>query len=199
MLRIWIRDTRFGGNYGVSKSYIFLPVAYQDHVYYRCKNAGAARIIGIDINSEKFKIAAELGATDFINPKELDIPFEQYIAQHFDAIEYTFECVGRIETIKQAFESSAIGNGVCTVIGVAESEALLQINPINFLLGRTIKGSLFGGYKSVDSVPKLVDEYMEGKFNIDKFITHKIKLDEVNEGFKLLKSGKSIRTVIRFD
>lgn len=136
---------------------------------------------------------------DFINPRELEIPFEQYIAQHFDAIEFTFECIGRIDTMKQAYESTAIGNGVCVVLGVAKTEETISINPINFLLGRTIKGTLYGGYKSLDSVPKLVEEYMEGKFNLDKFITHKIKLEQVNEGFELLKNGKSIRTVIEFE
>lgn len=164
-----------------------------------CKNAGAKRIIGIDINPDKFKLAGELGATEFLNPKELTVPFEQYITQNYDAIEFTFECVGRIATMKQAFECSAIGNGVCVVIGVAETEAILDINPLNFLLGRSIKGTLFGGYKSIDSVPNLVDDYMAGKFNLDKFITHNLKLNQVNEGFDLLKSGKSIRAVIRFD
>lgn len=101
--------------------------------------------------------------------------------------------------MKQAYESTAIGNGVCVVLGVAKTEETISINPINFLLGRTIKGTLYGGYKSLDSVPKLVEEYMEGKFNLDKFITHKIKLEQVNEGFELLKNGKSIRTVIEFD
>lgn len=164
-----------------------------------CKNAGAKRIIGIDINPSKFKVAEELGATDFINPQELEVPFEKYISENFDAIEFTFECVGRISTMKQAHDCLAFGNGVCTVIGVAGSEDVLPINPLSFLLGKTIKGTLFGGYKSVDSVPQLVEDYLDGKLNIEKFITHNIKLDAINEGFNLLKTGKSIRTVINFD
>lgn len=164
-----------------------------------CKQAGAKRIIGIDINPAKFKIAQELGVTDCVNPNELKVPFEQYMAENFDAIQFTFEAVGRISTMKNAYECLAVGNGVCTVIGVAETEAMLPISPLSLLIGRSIKGTLFGGYKSVDSVPKLVDEYLAGKFDLDKFITHHIKLDQVNEGFELLKSGKSLRTIIHFD
>lgn len=164
-----------------------------------CKNAGAKRIIGIDINPSKFKVAQELGVTHCVNPNDLQVPFLQYMTENFDAIEHTFECVGRVLTMKQAYECSAFGNGVCVVIGVAETEAMLEISPLNLLLGKSIKGTLYGGYKSVDSVPKLVDEYLEGKFDLDKLITNHIKLDEINEGFEMLKSGKSLRTVIHFD
>lgn len=164
-----------------------------------CKNAGAKRIIGIDINSAKFEVAKELGATHCVNPNDLQVPFLQYMAENFDAIDHTFECVGRIITMKQAYECSAFGNGVCTVIGVAETEAVLDISPLNLLLGKSIKGTLCGGYKSVDAIPKLVDDYLEGKFDLDKFITNHIKLDQVNEGFEMLKSGKTLRTIIHFD
>lgn len=164
-----------------------------------CRNAGARRIIGIDINAAKFQIAQELGATHCVNPNDLQVPFLQYMAEKFNAIEYTFECVGRIVTMKQAHESSAFGNGVCTVIGVAETEATLDISPLNLLLGKSIKGTLYGGYKSVNAAPRLVEDYLDGKFDLDKFITNHIKLDEVNEGFEMLKSGKSLRTIIHFE
>jgi Zn-dependent alcohol dehydrogenase len=164
-----------------------------------CKNAGAKNIIGIDINSSKFEIAKELGVTHCVNPNDLQIPFLQYMAENFDAIEFTFECVGRVLTMKQAYECSAFGNGVCVVIGVADTEAMLDISPLNLLLGKSIKGALYGGYKSVDAAPKLVEEYLDGKFDLDKFITHHIKLDDVNEGFELLKMGKCLRTIIHFN
>lgn len=164
-----------------------------------CKNAGAKKIIGVDVNPAKFKIAEEFGATDFVNPNDLKIPFEQYMTENFDDIQFTFECVGRTSTMKQAYDCLAMGNGVCTVIGVADTEAILGLNPLTLLMGKCIKGTFYGGYKSVDAVPKLVEEYLEGKFELDKFITHHIKLDQVNEGFDMLKSGKSLRTIIHFD
>ena len=161
------------------------------------KNAGAKTIIGIDINPDKFKLAGELGATDFVNPKELSEPVEKYLNEKYGgAIEYTIECVGTVATMTQAFESCALGNGVCVLVGVADVTAVLNISPASFLLGKVLKGSLFGSYKSKDAIPQLVEDFMNNKFNIDKFITHKLKLDEVNEGFDLLKSGKSIRSII---
>jgi Zn-dependent alcohol dehydrogenase len=162
-----------------------------------CKNAGAKTIIGVDINPDKFKIAAELGATDFVNPSELTVPIEQYLNEKYGgAIEYTFECVGRVQTMTQAFDSCAIGNGICVLIGVAELTAQMPISPGHFLVGKTLKGSLYGGYKSRDAVPKLVEDFMSGKINVDRFITHTMKLEDINEGFNLLRAGKSIRTIL---
>lgn len=162
------------------------------------KSAGAKTIIGIDINPSKFKLAEELGATEFINPIGLTVPIEKHLMEKYGGIDYTIECVGQISTMTQAFESCALGSGVCVLIGVAETTAMLNISPGGFLLGRTLKGGLFGSYKSRDAVPQLVDDLMQGKFNIDKFITHTMKLDEINAGFELLNSGKSIRTLIKF-
>jgi Zn-dependent alcohol dehydrogenase len=162
-----------------------------------CKNAGAKNIIGVDINPDKFKLAAELGATDFVNPTELSVPIEQYLNEKYEgAIEYTFECVGRVPTMMQAFDSCAIGNGVCVLIGVAELTATMPISPGHLLVGKTLKGSLYGGYKSRDAVPKLVDDFMNGKLKIGCFITHTMKLEDINEGFDLLRAGKSIRTIL---
>lgn len=163
------------------------------------KNAGAKTIIGIDINPDKFKLAEELGATDFVNPKDLTVPIEAYLMEKYGGgIDYTFECVGQVATMTQAFESCAPGNGICVVIGVTDATAMLNISPGSLLLGKTLKGCLFGSYKSRDAIPQLVEDFMNGKFNVDKFITHKITLDEINEGFELLRSGKSIRTIINF-
>lgn len=111
-------------------------------------------------------------------------------------VDYTFEAVGAIELMKQAFESAAVGSGTCVLIGVAPTGHKMEILPIDFQVGRCLKGTLFGCYKSVDAVPKLVEEYLDGKLKIDKLITHTLPLDKINEAFELLKEGKSIRTVI---
>lgn len=161
-----------------------------------CKNSGASRIIGIDTNVAKEEIAKDLGCTDFINPKEITEPMEKYLAENFGDIDYAFECIGNIQTMKQAFKATAIGNGVCVLIGVSPQEQELSLEPIDFLLGRKLTGELFGSYKGVDDVPKLVDDYMDGKIPLEKFITHNIALSEINDGFDLLKNGKSIRCII---
>lgn len=165
-----------------------------------CKNSGATRIIGIDINPSKFDIAKEFGATEFINPTELDQPIQKYLQKITEGgVDYTFECIGSVQVMKQAFESAAFGYGVCVLIGVVPNGQEMSILPIDVQCGRTLKGTLFGCYKSVDSVPKLVEEYLSGKLNFDKMITHSMSLDNINDAFDLLREGKSIRTVIHME
>lgn len=162
-----------------------------------CKNSGASRIIAIDINPSKFDIAKEFGATEFINPKEIEKPLQEYLREITGGgVDYTFECIGNVEAMQQAFLSCAVGYGVCVLIGVSPTGKAMNLLSIDFQVGRTLKGTLFGCYKSVDSVPILVEEYMSGKLNFDKMITHNMKLEQINDAFDLLRQGKSIRTVI---
>ena len=161
-----------------------------------CKKAGASRIIGIDINDSKLEIAKELGVTDFVNPKNISEPINSYLEKNFGLINYTFECAGTIGTMKEAFEACAIGFGVCVLIGVSAQELELSLFPINFLVGRTLTGEVFGSFKG-EEVPGLVDEYLNGKLPLDKFVTHNRRLEQINEGMDLLKEGNCIRCVIK--
>ena len=163
-----------------------------------CKSSGASRIFAIDINPSKFKNAEEFGATDFINPNDLvGTTIQDHLRKATGGgVDYTFECIGSVQVMKQAFESAAYGYGVCVLIGVTPTGKELSILPIDLQLGRTLRGTFFGCYKSVDSVPKLVENYLEGKLNFDKLITHYKTLEEINEAFDLLVEGKSIRTII---
>lgn len=161
-----------------------------------CKAAGADKIIGIDINPSKFEIAKEFGATEVINPRDLPMPIDKHLMQTSGGIDYTFECIGNIQTMKQAYESTSLGYGVCVLLGVSPNGEELGILPIHCQIGRTLKGSLFGGYKSKDSVPRLVQQYMDGLLPTDKLITHNMTLADINKAFDLLKSGQSLRTVI---
>ena len=163
-----------------------------------CKNSGASRIFAIDINPDKAEIAKEFGATEFINPTELGA---KTIQEHLKQItgggvDYTFECIGHVQIMRQAFESAVMGYGVCVLIGVTPTGQELSLLPVDIQTGRTLKGTFFGCYKSVDSVPKLVEDYLSGKLIIDKLITHNMSLDKINEAFELLRDGKSIRSVI---
>lgn len=162
-----------------------------------CKHRGAKTIIGIDLNDAKREIAAEMGVTDFINPKEVEGPMDKYLNDKFGCVDYTFECIGNMYTVKQSLECAAIGNGTCVLIGVPPQELELNILPIHFLLGKKLTGELFGSFKGRDEVPGLVEKYLDGKLPLDKFITHRIKLEQVNEGYDMMKEGKCLRCVIK--
>ncbi|XP_073494930.1 alcohol dehydrogenase 1-like isoform X2 [Phyllobates terribilis] len=162
-----------------------------------CKVAGASKIIGVDLNSDKFAKALECGATECINPKDYDRPIHEVLEEKTDdGVDYAFEVIGNTGVMESALSSSHFGFGTTVIIGVAPSNARMTLDPMSFLTGRTLKGSSFGGWKSKDYVPKLVCEYMNKKFTLDKLITHKLPLEKINEGFQLLRNGESIRTVL---
>lgn len=165
-----------------------------------CKAAGASRVIGIDINPEKFEIAKKFGFTEFVNPKDYEKPIQQVLVDLTDGgLDYTFECIGNVNTMRAALEACHKGWGQSVIIGVAGAGEEISTRPFQLVTGRTWKGTAFGGYKSRDSVPKLVDEYMCKKLPLDDFVTHKVPLAEINEAFHLMHIGKSIRTVVTFD
>lgn len=164
-----------------------------------CKAAGAKRIIGVDINPEKFKLGEKFGCTEFVNPKDYDKPIQQVLIEKTDGgLDYTFECVGNVQTMRAALESCSRGWGVSVIIGVAESGREISTRPFQLVTGRTWKGTAFGGWKSVESVPKLVTKYLNKELMVDEFITHTMSLDAINEAFTLMHEGKSLRTVVHF-
>uniref|UniRef100_A0A0N4ZS79 S-(hydroxymethyl)glutathione dehydrogenase n=1 Tax=Parastrongyloides trichosuri TaxID=131310 RepID=A0A0N4ZS79_PARTI len=157
------------------------------------KMAGAKRIIGIDTNENKFKIAESFGATDFENPKKSpnDKSFQTYLVDKYNGgFDYTFECIGNVNTMRQALEAAHKGWGVSCIIGVAGAGQEISTRPFQLVTGRTWLGTAFGGYKSKDSVPKLVDEYSSGTLKLDEFITHTFNFDEINIAFDVLHKGE---------
>uniref|UniRef100_A0A8C5UPQ1 Alcohol dehydrogenase I n=1 Tax=Malurus cyaneus samueli TaxID=2593467 RepID=A0A8C5UPQ1_9PASS len=164
-----------------------------------CKVAGASRIIAVDINKDKFAKAKQLGATDCINPQDFKKPIQEVLTEMTgQGVDYSFEVIGKPETMVAALASCNMNTGVCVVLGVLDSGAEISIDPMLLLTGRTWKGSMLGGWKSRECLPKLVSSYLEKKFNPDLLITHTLPFDKVNEGFELLRTGKSIRTVLLF-
>ncbi|XP_047145217.1 alcohol dehydrogenase class-3 isoform X1 [Hydra vulgaris] len=162
-----------------------------------CKELGASKIFAIDINGEKEKVAKEFGATDFINPNNLTKPLQEVLCELTDGgLDYTFECVGNVNTMRAALECCHKGWGVSTIIGVAASGQEISTRPFQLVTGRVWKGSAFGGWKSKDSVPVLVDKYMSKELKIDEFITHHFKLEQVNDAFTAMKDGYCIRSII---
>ena len=166
------------------------------------KMVGADKIIGVDVNPAREAMARKFGMTHFINPNELAQRKENVV----DAIvqltdggaDYSFECVGNTKLMRQALECTHKGWGRSIIIGVAEAVAEVSTRPFQLVTGRKWEGSAFGGARGRTDVPKIVDWYMEGKINIDDLITHHLKLDEINRGFELMKSGESIRSVVLY-
>jgi S-(hydroxymethyl)glutathione dehydrogenase/alcohol dehydrogenase len=163
------------------------------------KLANAERIIGVDINPEKFKFAEQLGATEFVNPKDYDQPVQEVIVEMTDGgVDYSFECIGNVETMKSALECCHIGWGESTIIGVAGAGEEIHTRPFQLVTGRVWRGTAFGGVKGRSELPGYVDGYMNGQINIDDFVTHEMGLEKINEAFDLMHEGKSIRSVIRY-
>ncbi|XP_042135934.1 all-trans-retinol dehydrogenase [NAD(+)] ADH4 isoform X1 [Peromyscus maniculatus bairdii] len=154
-----------------------------------CKMAGASRIIAIDINSEKFPKAKALGATDCLNPKDLDKPIQDVITELTNGgVDFSLDCAGTAQTLKAAVECTIFGWGSCTVVGAKVEE--MNISTVDMIMGRSINGTFFGGWKSVDSVPNLVTDYKNKKFNLDILVTHTLPFDKINEAIDLMNQGK---------
>ncbi len=162
------------------------------------KMAGADKIIGIDINADKVSLAKEFGMTDFINPKEVDDVTNTIIDMTNGGVDYSFECIGNVNTMRQALESCHKGWGESCIVGVAGAGQEISTRPFQLVTGRVWKGTAFGGARGRTDVPKIVDWYMDGKVNIDDLITHKMPLEDINKAFDLMHEGKSIRSVIEF-
>ncbi|KAM7000294.1 alcohol dehydrogenase class-3-like [Tautogolabrus adspersus] len=161
-----------------------------------CKASGAKRIIGIDINPAKFEKAVKLGLTDCVNPTAHKKPIQEVVLEMTNGgVDFALECVGSPFVMTAALESTAEAWGLCVIAGWNETDTM-SVSIEKILMGRTLKGTYFGGWKSVQDVPKLVDKYMDNELQLDEFITHKLPLNEINKAFDLLSSGNSIRTVI---
>ncbi|XP_002928049.1 alcohol dehydrogenase E chain [Ailuropoda melanoleuca] len=164
-----------------------------------CKAAGAARIIGVDINKDKYAKAKEVGATECISPQDYKEPIQDVLKEMSGGgVDFSFEVIGRLDTMVAALSCCQESYGVSVIVGVPPNSQNLSMNPMLLLTGRTWKGAIFGGFKSKDSVPKLVADFMAKKFPLDPLITHVLPFEKINEGFDLLRSGKSIRTILTF-
>jgi S-(hydroxymethyl)glutathione dehydrogenase/alcohol dehydrogenase len=160
---------------------------------------GANMIVGVDINPAKRSLAEKFGMTHFVNPKEVEGDLVAYLVDLTKGgADYSFECVGNVNIMRQALECCHKGWGVSTIIGVAAAGQEISTRPFQLVTGRVWKGSAFGGARGRTDVPKIVDWYMEGKINIDDLITHTMPLERINDAFDLMHKGESIRSVVTF-
>jgi len=159
--------------------------------------AGADRIVGVDINPRRRELAETFGMTHFVNPTEVRGDLVAYLVDLTGGgADFSFECIGNVQAMRQALECCHKGWGTSVIIGVAGAGQEIATRPFQLVTGRVWKGSAFGGARGRTDVPKIVDWYMEGKIQIDPLITHTIPLDRINDAFDLMHSGESIRTVV---
>ncbi|MGH8664735.1 MAG: S-(hydroxymethyl)glutathione dehydrogenase/class III alcohol dehydrogenase [Burkholderiales bacterium] len=159
--------------------------------------AGANMIVGVDLNAGKRELAERFGMTHFVNPKEVGGDLVPYLVNLTKGgADYSFECIGNVDVMRQALECCHKGWGVAVIIGVAGAGQEIRTRPFQLVTGRVWKGSAFGGARGRTDVPRIVDWYMDGKIEIDPMITHTLPLAEINQGFELMHAGESIRAVV---
>ena len=161
--------------------------------------AGANLIVGVDLNPKREALARKFGLTHFVNPAEVKGDLAPHLVDLTGGgADYSFECIGNVDVMRQALECCHRGWGVSVIIGVAGAGQEIRTRPFQLVTGREWKGTAFGGARGRTDVPRIVDWYMDGKINIDDLITHTMPLDKINEAFHLMHEGKSIRSVVTF-
>ena len=156
-------------------------------------------MIAVDVNPPKIEMAKNHGATDFINPTEQGRPVQELIIDMTDGgVDYSFECIGNVKTMRAALECCHKGWGESIIIGVAGAGEEISTRPFQLVTGRVWRGTAFGGVKGRSQLPGYVDRYMAGEIKVDPMITHRFRLEKINEAFDLMHEGKSIRSVITF-
>jgi S-(hydroxymethyl)glutathione dehydrogenase/alcohol dehydrogenase len=160
---------------------------------------GAGMIVGVDLNPAREALARQFGLTHFVNPKDVKGDLVGHLVELTGGgADYSFECIGNVEVMRQALECCHRGWGVSVIIGVAGAGQEIRTRPFQLVTGRVWKGTAFGGARGRTDVPRIVDWYMDKRINIDDLITHVLPLERINEAFDLMHEGRSIRSVVRF-
>jgi S-(hydroxymethyl)glutathione dehydrogenase / alcohol dehydrogenase len=162
------------------------------------KMVGASRIIGVDMNPSKEALGRQFGMTDFVNPKDHENLVDALVQMTGGGVDYSFECIGNVNVMRDALECTHKGWGQSCIIGVAGAGKEIATRPFQLVTGRSWHGTAFGGARGRTDVPKIVDWYMEGRINIDDLITHTMPLNDINKAFDLMHSGESIRSVVLY-
>ncbi|MBD0393608.1 MAG: S-(hydroxymethyl)glutathione dehydrogenase/class III alcohol dehydrogenase [Microcoleus sp. C1-bin4] len=169
------------------------------NVIQAARMVGANMIVGVDLNPDKREMAQKFGMTHFVNPREVEGDLVPYLVDLTKGgADYSFECIGNINVMRQALECCHKGWGVSVIVGVAGAGQEISTRPFQLVTGRVWKGTAFGGAKGRTDVPKIVDWYMDGKIDIDSLVTQVMPIDKINEAFDLMHKGESIRTVLTF-
>jgi S-(hydroxymethyl)glutathione dehydrogenase/alcohol dehydrogenase len=159
---------------------------------------GASRIIGVDLNPAREALGRRFGMTEFVNPQDVDDVSGHIVELTGGGVDYSFECIGNVNVMRQALECAHKGWGQSCIIGVAGAGQEISTRPFQLVTGRSWRGTAFGGARGRTDVPKIVDWYMDGRINIDDLITHTMPLEEINSAFDLMHAGESIRSVVLY-
>lgn len=163
------------------------------------KKAGAGRIIGVDINPAKAEMGKKFGITEYVNPKDHEEPIEQVLFKMTNGgVDHALECCGVPACMKSAFAACREGGSLLTLVGLAPLTEDVPFNTFKFIMGKSVNGTYFGGWKSRDQVPKLVEDYMSKNLMVDEFITHTLSIDSINDAVDMMKKGECVRTVVKF-
>ncbi|KAM6148113.1 alcohol dehydrogenase 1-like [Erethizon dorsatum] len=164
-----------------------------------CKASGASRIIGVDINEEKFPRARALGVTDCLNPRNLKKPVQEVVMEMTGGgADFAFEAIGLTDTMIAAWDSCQPSYGVCLIIGVAPLNSQLSLHATMIISGKTLKGVSLGDYKTRDCIPQIVTDYLQSKINIDPIITHQLPFSQLHKALEMYHAGKTIRCILLF-
>jgi S-(hydroxymethyl)glutathione dehydrogenase/alcohol dehydrogenase len=164
------------------------------------RQAKASRIIAVDTNADKFELAKQFGATDFLNPKDYDKPIQQVIVEMTGwGVDHSFQSIGNVDVMRSALDCGLRGWGLSVGFGVAGAGKEISTRPFQLVTGRKWMGTAFGGVKGRSQLPGMVEQAMKGDIQLEPFVTHTMPLEQINEAFDLMHEGKSIRTVIHFD
>ena len=160
------------------------------------KLVGAAQIVGVDLNPDKAVWGEKFGMTHFVNPRDVGNLVEHLVNLTGGGADYSFDCTGNSDVMRDALECCHRGWGTSVIIGVAEAGKEISTRPFQLVTGRVWKGTAFGGARGRTDIPKIVDWYMNGQIQIDPMITHRLSLEEINKGFDMMHAGESIRAVV---
>ncbi|KAL6984365.1 alcohol dehydrogenase [Sarracenia purpurea var. burkii] len=162
--------------------------------------SGASRIIGVDINPNRFQEAKKFGVTEFVNPKDSKKPVQEVIAEITNGgVDRSIECTGNIDAMISAFECVHDGWGVAVLVGVPHKDAVFKTHPVNFLNEKTLKGTFFGNFKPRSDIPSIVEKYLNKELELEKFITHEVPFSEINKAFEYMLNGESLRCIIHME
>ncbi|XP_021600872.2 alcohol dehydrogenase [Manihot esculenta] len=162
--------------------------------------SGASRIIGVDVNPNKFEQAKKFGVTEFVNPKDYDKPVQEVLVEMTNGgVDRSIECTGNVQAMISAFESVHDGWGVAVLVGVPSKDDVFKTHPLNFLTERTLKGTFYGNFKPRTDIPLVVEKYMNKEIELEKFITHSVPFSDINTAFDLMLKGEGIRCLIRME
>jgi alcohol dehydrogenase/alcohol dehydrogenase class-P len=162
--------------------------------------AGASRIIGVDLNPDRFEEAKKFGVTEFVNPKDHNKPVQEVIAEMTGGgVDCSVDCSGSVDAMISAFECVHDGWGVAVLVGLPSKDDAFKTNPMNFLSEKTLKGTFFGNYKPRSDLPSVVEKYMNKELELEKFITHEVPFAEINKAFEYMLEGDGLRCIIHMD